>query len=368
MNDLVAQGTLMVSVDEQPDDRYEILELWRRYGERYNVFVPDEQPGPGPDGWKGPVPEPSDRGTYGPEVFKHWRHFEAVRDLLRETYRDHHILSGQSLSFDCLVPMFQKPLAFPDQEDSSGKTKHMDRPAWYQQVLSIVITPDGQTVFVCDSLECLRTKCKLNLLNPKRISPVDIYSLVQIFHGYRSVAKAKAIVAERMDLRIGKFDHKGIEKKSKVWRYAVPKHEVHGLIERYARQKRQHVAPLIQDAVTLIEDCSLVELEHSRIFSNYFAFFSAKIIQDGLLQRIGTGAVRLYLWLLVHQEEQARHNRFSVRLTNDAVAEALGSSTRTISDYRQELQKLGLLRIKGQAWTVRYTLDSQLHAKMGIMP
>ncbi len=85
-----------------------------------------------------------------------------------------------------------------------GKKKG-DPPEWYFKAIRMLITDAGEVCFKCRSKECMRTQCKLNLQNPKRKSPVDIYSLIQIFHGYRSAAKAKQIVAEAFQVRLDRF-------------------------------------------------------------------------------------------------------------------------------------------------------------------
>jgi hypothetical protein len=223
----------------------------------------------------------------------------------------------------------------------------------------MVITSHGEIGFECASPECQRTRCKLNPRNKQGMSAVDLFSLVQIFHGYRSVAKAKAVVSKGFEITIGPFGHRGIEEKGKIQRYAVPKHEVHTLIKRYSGMRRQHVSRLVQDATELVRGRSLVELDHHRIFSDYFAFFMPQIIDQDLLDRINGPAIRLYLWLLIYQEEQARRNVFAVRLSDAEVARSLGVSRKTAGIYRQKLEKLGLVTKKGDIWTVGYTLKSQ---------
>jgi DNA-binding IclR family transcriptional regulator len=46
-------------------------------------------------------------------------------------------------------------------------------------------------------------------------------------------------------------------------------------------------------------------------------------------------------------------------LNNAEIAQEVGASKQTIGRYRQELEKLGLLKIEGDIWTVGYTLKSQ---------
>ena len=38
-------------------DRDKMMEIWRKYGETYNVFVPKEQPAPKGESWDRPLPE-----------------------------------------------------------------------------------------------------------------------------------------------------------------------------------------------------------------------------------------------------------------------------------------------------------------------
>lgn len=60
----------------------------------------------------------------------------------------------------------------------------------------------------------------------------------------------------------------------------------------------------------------VVELAHGKVFSNYFAFLWPQITENGVLEKIKGPAIRLYLWLLVEQEERARRNEFTMRLTD----------------------------------------------------
>jgi hypothetical protein len=339
-------------------DRDKLVEAWKRYGETYNVFVPAEQPTPKGEGWDRPMPEPSESGTLDPQLMKHWRFFAATRNFLRQRYADHGTLQGPALTFDCLVPKYQKPMK--GSESKKGKRKKKDDPEeWYAGAVRMLMTDDGEVGFTCRSRECFRTQCKLNLQNPKRKSPVDIFSLIQIFHGYRSVAKATTIVAEAFEIRIGKFEFKDVEKKPLIKRYAVPKWAINDLIQRFSDMRQQEVRSLVDEAVDLIGTSQVLELGHGRVFSNYFAFLWPQIIDNEVLQKINGPAIRLYLWLLVEQEERARRNEFTVRLTDVEIAQALGASKQTIGRYRQELEKLGLLKIKGDIWTVGYTPKSQ---------
>jgi hypothetical protein len=341
----------MCEVKEQ-DKRSELLRRWHDYGKAYNVFVPSEQPDP--HDWDRPLPQPDEKGTLDPQALKRWRYLERTRDFLRRRYADHGILLGPALTFDCLVPKFQKPLDIPPEKRKQYKLLRAgDPPEWYTKALRMVITSEGEVGFVCSSEACQRTRCKLHLRNEKRISPCDLYSLIRIFHSYRSVAKPLAIVAEEFG-KMGKFEAHGVEEKPKIVRYAVPKHEIYGLIARYSTMKRQHVPILVAEATELIRSCAKVELDHGRVFSHYFAFFWPQIIDQGILASINGSAIKLYLWLLVRQEEAARRNQWGLRLTDAAIVRELGFSRKQVASSRQELENLGLLSIRKGLWTVGY--------------
>ncbi len=343
---------------DSDDQRDILLELWHDYGKTYNVFVPAKQPDP--RNWDRPLPKPDQKGTLDPQGLKHWRYFEKTRDFLRERYAYHGILVGPSLIFGCLVPKIQKPLDIPDDKRKQYKMpREGDPPEWYYQVLEMETTSWGEVGFVCHSEDCQRRKCKLNLHNEKRISPCDLFSLIQIFHGHRSVATAKSIVAEEFG-KLGKFEAHRVEEKPKIVRHAVPKDKLLDLVQRYRNMRRQHIEPLVSEAEDLIRTSEKVELEHTRCFSEEFAYFWPQILDDQIIDRIHGAAIRLYLWLLVKQEEAARRNQWGLELQDTIVAEELGISIRTAGTYREELQKLGLLVIRGGLWTAKYGGNFQL--------
>jgi len=333
---------------EEPMDRDKLTEIWKQYGKTYNVFVFDDQPMPKGEGWDRPVPEVSATGTVDPQLMKHWRLFQATKVFLRHKYGQYGILRGPRLTFDCLVPQFQKPMKMSGGK--KWKRKKSDPEEWYAGALSMLITADGAVAFTCSSRECPRTKCKLNLVNPKRKKAVDVFSLLQIFHGYRSVTKAKQTVGEEFEVRLGHFEFRDIEQRTLMKRLAVPKWAIDELIQGFSG---------IHEAVELVGRSQVVELEHGRVFSNYFAFLWPQIIDNQVLQQIDGPAVRLYLWLLREQEERARRNEFAMRLTDKEIAGKIGASKQTIGRYRQKLEELGLLKVKGGIWKVGYTCESQ---------
>jgi hypothetical protein len=342
--------------ESQEMDRDKLVEAWKQYGADYNVFVPDEQPTPKGDGWDRPLPEPADTGTVDPQFMKHWRFFDSTRSFLRQRYAEFGLLQGPALTFDCLVLKYQKPLKTSEAKKTPSK-KRNDPVEWYTGAVRMLMTPEGEVGFTCTSRECLRTQCKLNHRNPKRRSPVDIYSLIQIFHGHRSVATAKKIVSEAFEIQIGKFEFKDVEQKPLMNRYAVPKWAIQDLIGRFSDMHRQDIPRLVEEALQLVQASQVVELEHSRVFSNYFAFFWPQIHDKGILAQINGPAIRLYLLLLVEQEERARRNDFAMRLTDAEMARALDISRKTAGIYRKDLEKLGLLKVQGGIWTAGYTVS-----------
>ncbi len=151
--------------------RAELLRLWHEYGKAYNVFVPPEQPDP--HEWDRPLTPPDDKGTLDPQALKHWRYFEKTRDFLRQRYSDHGILAGPALTFDCLVPKFQKPLDIPaDKRKQYKLPRKGDPPEWYSKALRMLITSQGEVGFICHSEECQRTKVQAQPAQREAPQPV----------------------------------------------------------------------------------------------------------------------------------------------------------------------------------------------------
>ena len=123
--------------------------------------------------------------------------------------------------------------------------------------------------------------------------------------------------------------------------------------------RRQDIPRLVDESVELVKSSQVVELEHSRVFSNYFAFLWPQVMDNVILQKINGASIRLYLWLMVEQEERARRNEFAMGLTDAEIARAMGVSRKTAGIYRQELEKLGFLKINEGIWTLGHTPKSQ---------
>jgi hypothetical protein len=69
---------------------------------------------------------------------------------------------------------------------------------------------EWQAGFACWSNLCERDWCLLHRLNPKKIVPVDMYSLIATFEGI-SVATAKAQVGKRFGMKLGISRAKGYD-------------------------------------------------------------------------------------------------------------------------------------------------------------
>jgi hypothetical protein len=125
--------------NHEHDQRAELLKLWREYGKAYKVFVPEEQLDQ--HVWDRELPEPDDKGTLDPQRLKHWRCFKKARDFLRQRYADYEILAGPALTFDCLVPKFEKSLDITaDKRRQYKLPKQGDPSEWYDKVSRMIIT------------------------------------------------------------------------------------------------------------------------------------------------------------------------------------------------------------------------------------
>jgi hypothetical protein len=319
-----------------------MVERWHEYGKEFGVFVPHNQPAP--EVWEPDLPPPDDNGRLDPQVLKHWEQLFPTKDFLRERYAKYKILEGPTLDFDCLVPKFHDRITHKWMEDAHGNPFPIpvdDKHEWYDGALRIGIFM-WQVGFSCRSRSCERVWCDLHRKNPKRISPMDIYGLVALFEGI-SLAKAKDEVAKWFGVKLNPLKSKGVRDTS-IPRRRVPKKAVYDLIGRYPKMSRQHVKPFVEEAQQLIKSCAVVPW-HRRLFEDDYAFMSNKIIEN--LFRIGGPAIRAYLWLLIHQEEEARHNRWNIDISDAQLGRALGVVRSTAGNYRKRLQELKLVTVQG---------------------
>jgi len=319
--------------------RTRMMEIWHEYGRTFNSFVPEEQPFP--DEWEPDLPGPDDKGRLSPQALKHWEQLFPTKEFLRQRYAEHHILEGPSLRFDCLVPKFQRRMHYRVAEDEYRTPQHIpvrDSHEWYDSALRIGIFR-SEVGFSCRSMLCERRWCKLHRQNPQRISPVDIYSLIDLFE-VCGLGQALSIVANGFGVKLQEFESGG-GVPVKGYRYAVPKQAIYDLLARYPNMRHQHVDAFIREAADLIRSCPLVPW-HGRMFDEERAFLSKKLV--GNLFRIKSPAAKAYLWLLIQQEEAARNTKEAFGVTDSALAEALGVSKTTAATYREQLQEMRLVK------------------------
>ncbi len=178
-----------------PDDPLErkkwMLKLWREdYGARFSVFNPEDQPAPElerwqPEMWEQCDPVADDKGNFDPQVIRHIRWFERIKEFLQERYG---LAIGPDLFFDCRAMQCQGSLSVeiaPDKER-----------LWYLKALRLGVFLFHGKLGVglsCRSRSCQRKKCPLNLKNEERLNRVDLYQLLQILEGQAAMPLARAV-------------------------------------------------------------------------------------------------------------------------------------------------------------------------------
>jgi hypothetical protein len=212
---------------------------------------------------------------------------------------------------------------------------------WYERAIRMDIF-DWQVGFSCRSNLCQRDWCLLNRRNPKKITPVDIYSLISTFEGI-SVAVAKIHVGKWFGLKLGDLDSKGVRVTTRP-RRKVPKKELLAILDRYKNMLGQHVVALIAGLKGIIERSDVVEW-HRRMFDDDYTFMKDRVVDN--LYKIKGPAAKAYLWLLMRQEELARNTKGpGLEVSDSELAAGLGISKRTACDYRVKLMKLRLVEAK----------------------
>jgi len=241
------------------------------------------------------------------------------------------------------VPKFQDKMTLKWGQDANGQPISYlvdDSAEWYESALRIGIF-EWQVGFSCRSVRCERHWCKLNLKNPDRINPIDIYSLIQVFENC-DLGKDLSVVSKGFAVKLLPLVSKGTST-SKRTRYRVPKQVIYDLLDRYRNMRVQHVDPLIREAREIIQACSLVPW-HGRMFDKDYTFLSKKIVSN--LYTIKDPSVKAYLWLLIQQEEKARNTKDSALSISDAdLAKALNVTRPTAKKYRQYLKGLRLIDV-----------------------
>jgi len=289
------------------------------------------------------VQEFDEKGRVNPHYIKHWKFFSRTKEFLHRRYAQHHILEGPTLIFDCLVGKFQAPIfkkSFRDEHGNPVFYEVNDSHEWYDKAIRMGVFK-WHVGFSCRSLLCERDWCKLHRGNPQRISPCDIYSLIQLFEACVP-GKALAAVGKWFDVKLGPFESKGIREKKQILRYAVSKDALYDLLVRYKTLRHQLVKEFMREARALIERSDMVPW-HSRLFEKERVFLSSKVM--GNLYRIDGPAVKAYLWLLIRQEELARNTKGPRLSVSDLeLAKAVGVSKTTAQNYRARLMELKLVQ------------------------
>lgn len=283
-------------------DRDELIKVWHRYGARFGVFSPADQPVP--TVWDPPIEEFDEKGRTNPHYLKHWKFLEKTKEFLRDRYRKYKVLDSLSLLFDCLAPHFQKNVTYSSYETPTGLDffKVDESEEWYEDAIRMGIF-GGTVGFSCRSKSCKRDRCDMHRSNPDKIKAVDLYGLLHVFEGV-SMIKAKTEVRKWWGVTLGDLKSSGTKKGS--LKRKVPKQAVYDLLKEYADLRSRDVKELIRKLRDLIRYSPEVEW-HGRMFDDEYAFIWKGAAEN--LHKINGPAVKAYVWLLIRQEELARKTR-----------------------------------------------------------
>jgi hypothetical protein len=339
------------------NEKETLIRSWTEYGERYGIFSSEDQPIP--DVWEPEIPPADKKGRLHPDALKVWYRLPETMGFLEARYDI--TFRGQSFVFDCPVRRYQGKVihtkAWVEYARWIGTSfwqkgcKGDDDPGWYEKALVMRFIKGGKIGFSCTSRTCFRMWCAMHVKNGKRIDPADIYNVVQIIEGIQQAETAKKVVSEWFGQDLAKFTSSGKWKK-KQHRLKVSKQAIYGLIAKYENFHRKDAAPLLKDAAVLLHSSPVVRY-HGRLFSEDHVYISRSILFRDTLREMGA-AIRLFLFLLIRQEEAARHNQFGIKTTDVEVAEASGIPRATVMRYRQKLCAGGYLTIKKGVWKVHY--------------
>ncbi len=335
-----------MSIPEDPLERKKwMLKLWQDYGEQFAVFHPDEQPVPPPDVWHEDMyepyePEPDQNGKYDPRVIRHLRWWEDSRRFLRERLG---LEVSLDYGFDCLAGKYQGRF--------SKEIEEREERRWYVRALRMgAFMFDGKVGvgFSCRSQRCQRIKCPLNLQrkkkDQKRLNRVDLFELMQIFHGEEKMSLTKAVeqVAAVLDVPLHDFGRA---------HYAIPKAAVYRQIQRYRKEPDK----LIRNFTNLCKRSRVVyfDLKPPTDEENReHVFLPHSLIENETLDKIGDGSVALYLYFRVVRTEEALANRFKLpvlshsELEEETEKRGFKISRKTLSRYVDRLEKVGVLDYK----------------------
>lgn len=332
-----------MSIPEDPMERKKwMLRIWQDYGERFAVFLPDEQPLPPVDVWRSDMyeaydPEPDQDGKYDPRVIRHLRWWEDTRRFLRERFG---LQVSSDYLFDCLAGKCQGRLS--DKIDEKVEKR------WYVRALRMgAFMYDGKVGvgFSCRSRRCQRIKCLLNLQrtkkDQKRLNRVDLFEPMQIFYGENKMSLSKAVseVSAAFDVPLHDFGSP---------HYAIPK-------EAYARLLNNYRDDVSKPIRNFRNRCTgkrshLVYFTHKPPpeLSQKYVCLPQSIVAEGTLERIDHPAIVLYFHLLVTRLEATITNRpFSIptpaEIEADTAARGYKISRRSAQRYLEHLESVGLL-------------------------
>ncbi len=335
-----------MSIPEDPMERKKwMLKLWQEYGERFAVFHPDEQPLPPAEVWHSDMyepydPQPDEKGNFDPRVIRHLRWWDQTKEFLRQRFG---LQISPAYLFDCLAGKYRG--RFSDEIDE--KVERL----WYIRALRMgCFLYDGKAGvgFSCRSRRCQRIRCPLNLQrkkkDEKRLNRVDLFELVQIFHGEQKMPLSKAVeeVSQLFDIPLRTFGRP---------HYAIPKAAVYRQILRYRMEPGKLIRNfhnLCKRARTVYFDLKPPTDEENRAH----VFFPLSLIDNETLKGIGDGSVALYLYFWAVRTEEALMNRFSLpgltlgELEEDTDKRGFKIPSRTLGRYIERLEEVGVLDYK----------------------
>jgi hypothetical protein len=342
---------------EEIEKKKSLVQLWLEYGAKYGLFRPQDQPMP--EVWEPAIPAPDAKGRTHPDALKAWYLLPEIVAFLETRYEIN--FKGSPFVFDCPVRKIQGKAIRHNKAEIDywlwqGDLPWEDRPedddpTWYEKAIRISIGRDGKIGFSCTSQTCYRMWCALHVTQKHRMPNVDIYKLVQVFEALRRAEKAKRIVARHFGQDLSKFRSTGTGKK-KQYRFKVSKTAICNLISRHKELHRKDIPLLLKAVRNLIRDSPLVEY-HGRLFSDDHVHVSRSLLFHDTVEEMGA-AIRLFLFLLIRQEEEASHNRWGVKATEAGIAKDSGIPRQTVARYREHLSSRGYLTVKEGVWTVHY--------------
>jgi hypothetical protein len=337
-----------MSIPEDPLDRKKwMLKVWQDYGERFAVFHPNEQPLPPPEVWHADMyelyePEPDQDGRYDPRVIRHLRWWEDIRRFLQERFG---VEVSLDYLFDCLAGRYQG--RFSDEIDERVERR------WYVRAMRMgAFMFDGKVGvgFSCRSKRCQRTKCPLCLQrkkkDQKRLNRVDLFELMQIFHGTEKISLAKAVteVSEMLGIDLHDFGEA---------HYAIPKNSFVRLLNQYRDDAPKLIKNFRNRCTGKRSQLIYFTRKPPPVISQAHFCFPQSVVTEETLERINDPAVILYLHLLVMRLESTIANcpfrmPTPAEIEMDTEARGYRVSRRSAKRYLEHLESVDLLPDKNR--------------------